>query len=112
MLSSAGGLSLPCDFPKSNALFLSQACRLLVDPTSKQFGHIKYWLGLHLRDFIPEMSEGAHAKLISVYFKHLRLLLVEGLVLGDIVVNGLARVTAKQLYLSYTSSFPPPQSDV
>ena len=29
--------------------------------------------------------------------------------LGDIVVNGIARVTAKQLYLSYTSSFPPPK---
>ena len=33
-------------FLQINALFLSQACRLLVDPTSKQFGHIKYWLGL------------------------------------------------------------------
>ena len=97
-LSSAGGLGLQCVFSKSNALFLSQACRLLVDPSSKQFGHIKYWLGLHLRDFIPEMSEGAHAELISVYFKHLRLLLVEGLVLGDIEVNGIGRVTSKQLY--------------
>ena len=108
-LNFAGGLGLPCVYSKANALFLSQSCRLLVDSASKQFGHIKYWLGLHLRDFIPIMSVGPHAEVISVYFKHMRLLLVEGLVLGDLDVTRLASVSAKQLYLSYTSSLPPPK---
>ena len=82
---SAGGLGLPCILSKSNALFLSQTCRLLRDSSSKQYGHVKYWLGLHLRDFLPSMAFGPHSELISPYFQHMRLLLVKGLVLGDIV---------------------------
>ena len=39
----------------------------------------------------------------------MRLLLVEGLVLGDICVARLRTVTAKALYEGYTSSFPPPK---
>jgi hypothetical protein len=106
---SAGGLGLPCISSKSNALFLSQTCRLLRDSSSKQYGHVKYWLGLHLRDFLPSMAFGPHSELISPYFQHMRLLLVEGLVLGDIDVRKLAKVTAKDLYKGYTSSFPPPK---
>ena len=108
-LKSDGGLGLPCVFSKSNSLFLSQTCRLLLDSTSKQFGHIKYWIGLHLRDYLPDMASGPHAEIISPYFQHMRLLLVEGLVLGDVDATRLANVSAKQLYLGYTSSFPPPK---
>ena len=68
-------------------------CRLLRDSSSKQYGHVKYWLGLHLRDFLPSMAFGPHSELISPYFQHMRLLLVEGLVLGDIDVRKLAKVT-------------------
>ena len=70
---------------------------------------MKYWIGLHLRDFIPVMASGPHAEIISPYFQHMRLLLVESLVLGDVDVSRLASVTAKNLYLGYTSSFPPPK---
>ena len=38
----------------------------------------------------------------------MRLLLVEGLVLGDLTVNTVRSVTAKGLYKEYTSTFPPP----
>ena len=55
------------------------------------------------------MRDGPHAELISPYFQHMRLLLVEGLVLGDIVAGNLGSVTAKSLYQGYTSSFPPPK---
>ena len=67
-LKSAGGLGLPCVSSKANALFLSQTYRLLVNPSSNQFGHIKYWLGLHLRDYFPVMAGGPHAELVSRYF--------------------------------------------
>ena len=43
----AGGLGLPCVFSKANALFLKQVCRQLV-PNVAQYGHMRYWLGLHL----------------------------------------------------------------
>ena len=39
----------------------------------------------------------------------MRLLLVEGLVLGDLSVGTIRRVTAKELYQSNITSFPPPK---
>ena len=108
-LKCDGGLNLPCVFSKANALFLSQTCRLLQDPSSKQFGHVKYWIGLHLRGFFPLMGSGPHSELISPYFKNMRLLLGEALLLEDIKVENLKKVTAKALYHGYTSSFPPPK---
>ena len=53
------------------------------------------------------MAAGPHAELICPYFQHMRLLLVEGLGLGDIEFGRINSVTAKELYASYTSSFPP-----
>ena len=69
----------------------------------------KYWIGLHLEDYIPEMTRGGHAEIISTYFQHMRLLLTEGFLLGDIRVNALGSVTAKELYKGYTSTLPPPK---
>ena len=42
----SGGLNLPCVTSKADSLFLSQTCRLLSTPSSTQYKHIKYWLGL------------------------------------------------------------------
>ena len=39
----------------------------------------------------------------------MRFLLTEGLVLEDISAGALGRVTAKELYESYTSTLPPPK---
>ena len=47
----SGGLNLPCIFSKADSLFLSQTCKLLIDSSSKQYSHVKYWLGLYLREF-------------------------------------------------------------
>ena len=91
------------------ALFLSQSCRILLNSDTKNFGHLKYWLGLYLRDYFPSMVAGPHAAIISPYFQHMRLLLVEGLVLGDVNAGSLKKVSAKFLYHEYTSSFPPPK---
>ena len=93
----------------SNALFLSQSFRLLIHTNSKQYGHVKYWMGLQLREYFPDMAVGPHAELNSPFFQHMRLLLVEGLVLGDFNSTQVGRVTANSLYEEYTSSFPPPK---
>ena len=104
-----GGLSLPCVRSKADSLFLTQTCRLLSDPGNKQYKHIKYWLGLFVREYFPDMAIGPHAELISPYFFHMKSLLVAGLVLEDVNAKKLRRTTAKILYAGFTSSFPPPK---
>ena len=91
----AGGLGLPCVSSKSDSLFLKQACRLLMDSGTLQYNHVRYWLGLHLRDYFPNMAMGPHAEIVSPYFMHMRFLLVQGLTLGDLTVDTIRRVTAK-----------------
>ena len=44
--ASSGGLNIPCVVSKADSLFLTQTCRLLEKPNSKQFKHVQYWLGL------------------------------------------------------------------
>ena len=105
----SGGLNLPCVISKADALFLNQSCRLLANPSSKQFKHIAYWLGLYLRDHFPSMALGPHAELISPYFMHMKSLLEVAIVLGDIDLAKLGKTTAKALYLGFTSTFPPPK---
>ena len=104
-----GGLNLPCVVSKADSLFLSQTCRLLRDSTSKEYNHIKYWAGIYLKEWFPDMGRGPHAELLTPYFQHMKALLVAGFTLGDITVRNLKRVTAKELYMSFTSTFPPPK---
>ena len=54
------------------------------------------------------MGAGPHVEIVPEYFQHLRMLLVEGFVLGDLTTDNIRKVTAKELYLGYTRTFPPP----
>ena len=105
----SGGLNLPCIISKADSLFLSQTCRLLRNPASQQYKHIKYWLGLYVGDLFPDMIPGPHAEIMSPYFQHMRALLTGAEILGDIDVKKLSLVTAKNLYKGFTSTFPPPK---
>ena len=82
---------------------------MLLDSSGKMYHHIKYWLGLYIREFFPDMARGPHAEILSPYFQHMRALLAGALVLGDINVRKLKKVSAKELYLGFTSTFPPPE---
>ena len=104
-----GGLNLPCVISKADALFLSQTCRLLINSESKQFKHIKYWLGIYMKEYIPAMGQGPHAEIISPYVLHMKSLLQVAFVLDEIQIENLHLVTANSLYLVFTSSFPPPK---
>ena len=106
---SSGGLGLPCVSSKADSLFLRQSCRLLSNPDSMQYKHVKYWLGIHLREYFPDMATGPHAELVSPYFQNMRLLVTQGLVLGDFTVGTIRSVTAKAFYQGFTSTFPPPK---
>ena len=105
----SGGLNLPCILSRADSLFLSQTCKLLRDPESKQYCHVKYWIGLYMGEHFPDMSSGPHAELISPYFQHMKALLSGALLLGDVEPRKLKEVTAKKLYLGFTTSFPPPK---
>ena len=50
-----------------------------------------------------------YAEIMSPYFSHMKELLVAGIVLGDVDVSNLRKSTAKSLYTSFTTSFPPPK---
>ena len=105
----SGGLNLPCVASTADSLFLSQTCRMLTIPGTKQYMHIKYWLGLYIREYFPDMGQGPHAEIISPYFLHMKALLVGGIVLGEIQVSNLKKTSAKILYAGFTSSFPLPK---
>ena len=53
------------------------------------------------------MGPGPHAEIVSPYFQHMQSLLTGAVILGDIDVNKLRLVTAKSLYLGFTTTFPP-----
>ena len=55
------------------------------------------------------MARGPHAEILTPYFQHMKALITGGFALGDIIVGKLKKVTAKELYQSFTSSFPPPK---
>ena len=105
----SGGLNLPCVVSKADTLLLSQVCRMLKNSNSKEYLHMKYWLGLYISDYFPDMGVGPHAEIISPYFQHVKALLVGGLLLGDVKPQALGDVTAKGLYKSFTTTFPPPK---
>ena len=66
-------------------------------------------MGLYVSEYFPDMGHGPHAEIISTYFQHLKALLTGSLVLGDFTPRNLHLVTAKNLYLGLTSTFPPPK---
>ena len=104
-----GGLNLPCVISKADSLMLSQVCRMMKDNTSKEYKHLKYWMGLYISEYFPDMGVGQHAEIISPYFQHVRALLVGSLILGDVKPEALRLVTAKELYRGFTTTFPPPK---
>ena len=65
-------------------MFLKKTIRLLGNSSNKENNMIKYWLGLHLQDYFQDMAGGPHAEVISYYYRHMRLLFMEALVLGDV----------------------------
>ena len=103
-----GGLGLSNIKARCDALFVKQLCRILQSPGSHR-DHLKYWLGLKLRGFIPELGEGANAPLPTPLFKHAAALMLECLERGCIDVSRLPKVSAKKLYKEFMETPPPPK---
>ena len=104
-----GGLGIVCIRSKADALFLRQTCRLLANDEFLSYKHIRYWVGQHLVDALPDLGHGLHANQAPEYFVHLRKLFAEAHALEVIDVEHLNSVPAKQIYEDFTSTFPPPK---
>ena len=102
-------MNIVCIRSKADALFLRQTCRLLASPHFNAFKHIRYWIGMHLENVIPDMRLGPHAVTVPEYFLHLQNLFLDAHALEIINVERLNLVPVKQIYQDYTSSFPPPK---
>ena len=55
------------------------------------------------------MGPGPHAEILTPYFHNMKALLTGVVILGDIDVNKLKFVTARSLYMGYTSTLSPPK---
>ena len=71
----------------SLSLVSSPDLQILLDSSSKQYGHVRYWLGLHIGDYFPDMLVGPHADFISPYFQHMRLCWLKNWFLGTLVLE-------------------------
>ena len=38
---------------------------LLAKPGNKQYNHVKYWLGLYVKEFFPDMAVGPLTEIIA-----------------------------------------------
>ena len=57
-----GGLGIVIVRSKTDTFFIKQACRLLSNLEETGAKHIKYWLGLYLGCYFPELRPGAHSE--------------------------------------------------
>ena len=72
-----GGLNVVCIRSKADALFLRQTCRLLASSQFNSYKHVRYWIGMHMANVIPDMGIGDHADIVQEYFQHLKRLFLE-----------------------------------
>ena len=59
--------------------------------------------------YFARRDYGFHAEIISLYFQHMKELLIAEKTVGDIDVKHLRKVSCKSLYSGFTSTFPPPK---
>ena len=101
-----GGLALPCLQTRSDALFLSQMCRMLAtDGSTKK--HLQYWIKLSLPMFFIN-TVGPNCQNPISYFKRIVFLVKEAIGLDLLNVNSPI-TKCKTLYKNYMSSPPQPK---
>ena len=67
-----GGLGLVCLEAKVDALRLKQLFRLLLAPqVSTYHAHVRYWLGLQLKNWFPCLNLGPHPEVVPKFYKEL-----------------------------------------
>ena len=105
-----GGLNIVFVRSKADALFVHQTCRMLSEPGLNSYKHLRFCIGLYLEDALPDMGDGDHADRTPAYFHHLQELFLMSCHANEIInVISLNSVPAKDIYVDFTSTFPPPK---
>ena len=106
-----GGLGLMDIRNKADSLFLKQLTRMLFKKEEGSYRHLCYWLGSHLRQHMPAMMEPSpvlHTQ-PPPYHQHALTLLLEGFQWFGLDPEKFESVTAKKLYMDFTTDIPEPK---
>ena len=104
MVLRLGGLGLPSIQAMCSSLMLSQLLRLLKSGDSKTLGHVGYWVGELLSDFVVGLGGGQHAEVIPEYFEQLADLVANALASDLITRDGWRTLTNKIIYADHANS--------
>ena len=115
-----GGLGLVCVRSKADSLFLRQTLRMMAQKNTLHWKYVRYFAGLQIAE--GDMFGGLHHNGTTPYYDKMVELYKEGVVLElcryccgkaseDCEHGGEVKLTttAKEIYLVYTDSFPPPR---
>ena len=105
----AGGLGIPCVQSKCDALFIRQTTRILTSQSNSPYKHLKYWIGITLKKYFPDMAGGAHSPVVPKYFRHMNELMKEAIEDKVVKVESLECSNAKLIYQHLTSTIEPPK---
>ena len=105
----AGGLGLPCVKSMCSSLMLSQLLRLLDSGDRKSLGHVGYWMGEVLGDWVAGLDGGQHAEVVPEYFSLLADLVADAKASEGLVGVGWRCWTNKFLYTDHSKNFPVPK---
>ena len=106
--TNAGGLGLVNISSKCDALLITQICRVL-SHRGPYREHLKYWFGVSLRAYLPDLLAGPNAEILTPYFRKVVNLLKEVFSSDLVDPQRLELVKAKYLYLELISTPPPPK---
>ena len=102
---SRGGLNLTCLHTMSKALRLGQLLRLLKSGEKKCIGHVWFWIGQCLIDFLPDWQITHHASKPATYFVSLAELVADAQIQNVLPASGWRTVSNKVIYSKYVESF-------
>ena len=97
---------------KADSLLLKQLTRMLLKDQEGAYRHLLYWMGAHLRQYMPAMTARS-AVLHTVpppYHKYALDLLLDGFQMYGIRATDLAQASSRAIYSNYTShTLPDPK---
>ena len=99
--SAKGGLELLNIRKKANSLFLNQLTRMLLKQRKGAYRHLSYWLGGHMRHYLPALMDRSPVLHTAPprYHQYALDLLIDGLKPTE-----LGQATSKLIYSEYTKN--------
>ena len=105
---SQGGLGLPNIAAKADALFLMHLVRILkVDCPTRD--HLMYWIGLSVRNLMPDLVPVLKSQFMTPYFKHAVKLITDSSLSVPVTTANLALFKTRLIYGDFNSTPPPPK---